>query len=128
LSLGGNAVINLGTGISTLLNFADSSAVAWATPATLSIYNWTGNTSAPGSNDPDQIFVGSGLTALTAQQLSQVLFYSDAGSTLIGHGTLLGTGQLVPEPSSWMLAASLLGLCGLRGRRLGRALAARNRA
>jgi autotransporter-associated beta strand protein len=92
----------------------------------LSIYNWTGSTySSAATNDDGSnltqdrlLFAGSTVPA----NLANVLFYSDAGTTLLGSGhevTYTGGGfevVPVPEPSSLALLAGL-GLFGLGARR-----------
>jgi hypothetical protein len=68
--------------------------------------------------------VFAGLLGLNAGQLSQIQFYSDTGSTLLGPAGEIGFGlpgevelMPVPEPSTWVAGGLLLGLLGYRERR-----------
>jgi autotransporter-associated beta strand protein len=112
--LGGNAIIN----------FDDSSSASWSA-FTLSIWNWGGSYAGGGS---DQLKFGTGSSALTAGQLSQISFYSDNGSTFLGTGGFVGSlGEVVPVPEPMSVCVAL-GLFGLAARReLGRS-ARRRRA
>jgi autotransporter-associated beta strand protein len=121
MTLTANSIINFGAGNASndLLHFDVSSGIAWTGGATLSIYNW--NSSTP-SSSRTQLFFGSDNTALTGSQLSQIYFYSDSGSTLLGVGafTADGFGQLtyalVPEPGTGVMLLGGLGLMTLWGR------------
>ena len=116
LTLSLSSVIDMGAGAS-ILHFLDSSETTWT--GTLSIWNWSGNTLGGGT---DQLFFGNGSgTGLTASQLTQVKFYSDAGTTILpfapGFSAFTGGfGEVVPvpEPSSIFVAMGLLGLAGWR--------------
>ncbi len=121
LTLSLSSVIDMGTG-NSILHFLDSSAATWT--GTLGIWNWSGNTLGGGT---DQLFFGNGSgTGLTVGQLTQVKFYSDAGTTILpfapGFSAFTGGfGEVVPvpEPSSVAVAMGLLGLIGWRERRKG---------
>jgi autotransporter-associated beta strand protein len=110
LTLSSSSIIDLGAGASVLA-FANSSAQAWV--GSLSIYNWSG-TPVVGQGI-DQIYFGTDATGLTADQLSQIAFYSDTGATFLGSGGFAfgADGELVPvpEPATWVTAA--LVLCAL---------------
>ena len=122
LTLSLSSIIDMGAG-SSILHFLDSSAATWT--GILSIWNWSGNTLGGGT---DQLFFGNGSgTGLTASQLTQVRFYSDAGTTILPYAPGFsaftgGFGEVVPvpEPSSVATVLGLLGLVGWRERRKGR--------
>ncbi len=120
LTLAATSVLDLGNGAS-LVTFANSSAAAWTGGATLKVYDWSGNTAGGGT---DAVFFGSDATGLTGTQLSQVAFYSDAGSTFLGNGGILANGEIVPVPEPATVAGALLlvGAAGYKGRRHWRAL------
>jgi autotransporter-associated beta strand protein len=122
VTLSGNSIIDLGGGASVIA-FADSSAQTWT--GTLSIYNWSGT--AGTGNGTDQLYFGTDATGLTATQLGQIAFYSDAGTTFLGTAGFTGDldGELapVPEPSTWFAAALAFGAVGfIQRRRLRKAL------
>lgn len=123
LTLLSSSVIDLANGAS-LLAFANSSAETWT--GTLSIHNWTGTIGV--GDGTDQIYFGSDATGLSLTQLSQILFFSDGGTTLLGSGQILMDGEVVPvpEPSTWIGAALALGAIGFTQRRRLRGLLARH--
>jgi len=110
LTLSSSSIIDLGAGASVLA-FANSSAQAWV--GSLSIYNWSGTPVA--GHGVDQLYFGTDSTGLTADQLGQIAFYSDAGITLLGPaGYTIGMdGEIAPvcEPGTFLAAA--LGFSGL---------------
>jgi hypothetical protein len=115
--LGGDAIINFGA----------SNLATWTGGAILSIYNWAGSTLGGGS---DQLLFGSNSSALTSGQLGQISFYSDAGTTFLGTGAFVGSlGEVVPvpEPSSLLMIAGLLGLATWREHRRWDVLRAKSR-
>ncbi len=119
LTLSLSSVIDMGTG-SSILHFADSHLASWT--GTLSIWNWSGNQGIGGGTD-QLFFGGAGGGGLTASQLTQVKFYSDAGTTILpfapGFSAFTGSfGEVVPvpEPSSVATVLGLLGLIGWRER------------
>lgn len=122
LTLLSSSIIDLANGAS-LLAFANSSAETWA--GTLSIHNWTGTIG--NGNGTDQLYFGSDATGLTGTQLSQILFFSDGGTTLLGSGQILGNGEVVPvpEPSTWAAGALAFGAIAFLQRRRFRGLLAR---
>jgi type VI secretion system secreted protein VgrG len=106
-----NSIIDLGGGASVIA-FASSSAQTWT--GTISIYNWSG---IPGAGDgTDQLYFGTDATGLTAEQLGQIAFYSDSGTTFVGWAgyasDLDGEVVPVPEPSTWFATALALGALG----------------
>ncbi len=115
LTLTASSVLDLSNGAS-IVTFADSSASAWTSGTTLNIYDWTGRASGGGT---DEVFFGNNANGLTTAQLAQVAFYSDAGSTFLGYGGILTNGEVVPVPESSTLvgAAMLVGMVGYRERR-----------
>jgi hypothetical protein len=104
LTLSSNSIIDLGQGTS-ILAFANSSAQTWT--ATLSIYNWSGIPVT--GHGTDQLYFGTDSTGLTADQLSQIAFYSDSGTTFLGIAGFASSmdGELVPvsESGTWFAAA-----------------------
>jgi autotransporter-associated beta strand protein len=116
LTLSNNSIIDLGAGAS-ILAFANSSAQTWS--GTLSVYNWSGT--ALTGNGTDQIYFGTDSTGLTATQLSQIAFYSDSGTTLLGTAVYASglDGEVVPvsESSTWFAAALAFGGLGFTQRR-----------
>ena len=100
LTLQSNSVLNLNNG-SSIIAFANSSAQTWS--GMLSIYNWAGSPSGGGTN---QVYFGNDNTGLTAAQLADVIFYSDAGNTALGFAQILADGEIVPtavpEPATWV--------------------------
>ena len=69
----------------------------------------------------DHVYAGLDATGLTSTQLSQIQFYSDAGSTPVGAGAaILSSGEVVaasPTPEPAMLSLIGFGAVGLMGRR-----------
>jgi autotransporter-associated beta strand protein len=124
LTLSSNSTIDLGAGAS-ILAFANSSAQTWT--GTLSIYNWSG-TPVTG-HGTDQLYFGTDATGLTAEQLSQMAFYSDSGATFLGIGGYASDGEIapVPEPGTWFAAALAFGAIGFTQRRRLRKFFATNR-
>jgi autotransporter-associated beta strand protein len=116
LTLSSSSTIDLGGGAS-ILAFANSSPQTWT--GTLSIYNWSGTPGA--GNGTDQLYFGTDSTGLTSTQLSQIAFYSDSGTTLLGTAVYASgmDGEVVPvtEPSTWFAAALAFGGLGFTQRR-----------
>ncbi len=119
LTLSSSSIIDLASGAS-ILAFAQSNSQTWT--GTLSIYNWSG-TQITG-NGTDQLIFGSNISGLTLAQLSQISFYSGAGSGFLGTGSWATDldGEVVPlaavpEPSTWAAAALALGVIAWTQRR-----------
>jgi autotransporter-associated beta strand protein len=116
LTLSSGSIIDLGNGAS-ILAFANSANQTWS--GTLSIYNWSGT--AVTGKGIDQIYFGTDSTGLTSTQLSQIAFYSDFGTTLLGTGAFASglDGEVVPVPETgtWVAAALAFGSLGLTQRR-----------
>ncbi len=116
LTLSSTSIIDFGNlGGGSTLRFADSSAIAWT--GTLRVYNYTNAAGAGG----DHLYFGTNPNAgLTAAQLGQISFFSDAGATPLsraGFGPLNGEVSPVPEPSSVAIGVGLVGMIGWRERR-----------
>jgi len=113
LTLNANSVIDLGsfTGLHSL-TFANSSGIAWATNATLTISNWQGTIWSPGTAGSVLFGVGG----LTSAQLSQVRW---APQGLSGAGLINSNGELtpIPEPRVYAAALALLAAVGWRERK-----------
>jgi autotransporter-associated beta strand protein len=124
LTLTSSSVIDL-AGTNPSLHFAASNGQSWS--GTLSIWNWNGTLTT--GNGVEQIAFGSNASGLTAAQLSQISFYSDAGTSFLGTAKFAPDfdGEIipVPEPSTWIGAALALGAVGFTQRRRLRALALR---
>ncbi|HTQ39316.1 MAG TPA: autotransporter-associated beta strand repeat-containing protein [Pirellulales bacterium] len=86
LQVTANSHIDLGSGTS-VLHFAASNAIPWS--GALTIDDWSGSLSGGG---PDQIFVGSDATGLSAYQLANIVF---TGSGM-PDAVQLATGEVVP--------------------------------
>jgi autotransporter-associated beta strand protein len=111
LTLSANSVIDLRS-FSGNLSFANSSAALWTVETTLSIWNWNGTNqygTSYGAGDR-HIFFGNNASGLSSNQLAQISFYSDSGSSFIGNAWLASTGEIgvVPEPQAIVTAAILL--------------------
>ena len=97
LRLAGSTTIQLGTDSGgAVLNFANSSAVAW-NAGTLSITSWNGNTAGGGS---DQIKFGTDAAGLTAAQLAKVKWIAPNGGADVTGAKILSTGEIVPADST----------------------------
>lgn len=124
LTLSATSTIDLGSysAVNTRqLVFANSSAITWATNATLIISNWQGI--AQQSSLVSQILFGTG--GLTSSQLAQIRFAPyDSRPTIDGGELLGGGGELVPipEPRVYAAAAALLAAIAWRERKRLRAL------
>ena len=120
LTLSATSVIDMGAG-SSVLRFADSHLETWV--GTLRVFNWSGNQNIGGGTD--QLFFGDGSgIGLQPAQLTQIKFYSDAGTTILpfapGFSAFTGGfGEVVPvpEPGAVATALALLGLIAWRERR-----------
>lgn len=106
LSLTSSSIIDLANGAS-IIKFANSNGT-WT--GTLNIYNWTGIPVIGGGTD--QLFFGSDTSGLTGTQLSQIAFYSGAGTGFLGGAEWANptTGEVVPfsevpEPGTWFVGA-----------------------
>jgi hypothetical protein len=117
LTLQSSSIIDMANGAS-IIAFADSHTASWS--GTLKIYDWTGTVGT--GNGTDQLYIGANNTTqrLTSAQLSDIIFYSDAGITQIAGATIqLADGEVVPvpEPSTWVAGALALAAVGYTQRR-----------
>src|SRR4029077_8930604 len=101
VAMAASSIIDLGSGAS-ILAFDNSSGNTWT--GTLHVYDYSGTPFT--GNGADQLYFGNNTSGLTAGQLLQINFYSDAGTTFLGFGGW-GTdsdGEVVPvpEPSTWI--------------------------
>ena len=107
-----------GIGALTLQSSSIIDMASWS--GTLKIYDWTGTVGT--GNGTDQLYIGANNTTqgLTSAQLSDIIFYSDAGITQIAGATIqLADGEVVPvpEPSTWVAGALALAAVGYTQRR-----------
>jgi len=112
LTLSSNSTFDFGSTGSAVIYFADSSATAWTSGATIDVYNWNGSGSGGGNN---QIFFGSTANGLTSTQIGDILFINPDGLTGVFAGQMMNSGELVamvpaPEPSTYLAGAFLAGL------------------
>jgi hypothetical protein len=126
-----SAVLN-GLGLHTL---GSTITLGGSTRSSLILQNWSGNfTLSSGTNDTGLLQFSS--AGLTANQLGQIRFYSDSGTTFTNFGTFVGTEivpvaelsqinlivagpVVVPEPAAMMLlwfVTIILGALRLRHR------------
>lgn len=110
LTLSENSTIDLGNySGSRILRFADSSSVVWTNAKILQIWNWQG---ASGVGDRN-IYFGNSSSGLGSNQLAQIAFYSDSGSSFLGTASIYNTGEIgyvpvIPEPEAIISAIILL--------------------
>ncbi|MGB8853336.1 MAG: PEP-CTERM sorting domain-containing protein [Pirellulales bacterium] len=97
---GGTSVINFSTYAATF-NFA---TLSLAPSSQLAIWNYAG------ADDVLRIATGT-----ATGSLSQIAFYSDAGTTYLGEGSFVGT-TIVPVPEPSTLVIGLAGLAGIAAR------------
>jgi hypothetical protein len=98
LTLTSDSVLNLsGTGSSLAFTGSDSFDPG---SFTLEVWNWDGSDSLLFSPQ------------ITPAELSQIVFYSDSGATLIGGGSIGPDGRIYPVPEPATIVAAL-GLCGV---------------
>ncbi|MGB8169481.1 MAG: autotransporter-associated beta strand repeat-containing protein [Chthoniobacteraceae bacterium] len=130
LSVTADSIIDFGNGVGNG-NTLKFSSLALTAGVPLKIYNWTGSLYDMGSTDPGTNLLQDRLLfsadAATGNDLTNVVFYSDNGVTVLASGAQVayaGPGGgfeivAVPEPSSVALlgGAALLGLAGYRRRR-----------
>jgi len=108
LTLSDNSIIDLSTGTSDVLRFANSAAATWNTNISLTIQNWNGSLSGGGN---DEIFFGTGSSGLTASEIAEVQFLNPGGFAAGTYGaTILSTGEIVPIPEASTWISGLLGV------------------
>lgn len=123
LTLTANSTIDFGTGNASELTFSTLTLGS----NNLNIWNWTttngfspdGGTAGDGLRDR---LLFTTLGTLSATDLSQIHFFSDGGTTVLGDGRQISFGgnqELVPvpEPTTIFGALALVGLVGYRERR-----------
>jgi fibronectin-binding autotransporter adhesin len=95
-----------------LLHFSSSNQANGQIPQNwsgrLNIYDWA-------NDGTDQLYLGTSNTGLNNTQLSQIYFYSDAGSGFLGNGQISAEGGVtpVPEPSTILAGLVVLGFTGV---------------
>jgi hypothetical protein len=78
-----------------VLNFGDSSGLAWSSNTVLLIQNWSGSLYGGGNQ---QVIFGSNSAALTSQQLSQIQFQNPTGFPAGNYpARILATSEIVPD-------------------------------
>jgi hypothetical protein len=93
LGSGTNSTLNL-VSPASIMNFADSSSLAWADDSMLTVAGWSGS---PYGGGRQQIIFGKNSSALTSAQLAHVQFQNPAGlATGIYPARLLASGEIVP--------------------------------
>jgi autotransporter-associated beta strand protein len=107
---GGASTLSLGTS-GDVINFADSSALAWT--GTLAISDWNGASAGGGS---DEVFFGA-TNDLTHAQLADITFTDgsvDGNSFVTDSAVQLADGELVaaaiPEPGAWAMMLAGAGM------------------
>ena len=116
LTLGsGTSILDFSTA-SGIVSFAASNAQTWT--GTLQVWNWSGTIATGGGTD--RLFFGTNTSGLTAGQISNITFYTGAGTGQINLPLqLLSNGELVPvpEPSALLGGLALLSPIAWRSRR-----------
>lgn len=110
-----SSVIDMGSGTSSILHFADSSAKTWS--GSLQVLGWDGDAAGGGG---DQLLFGTTASGLTASQLARISFIDPAGQPSGTYGAqMLSNGEVVPtpEPTSIAVFGLATGLLALRRRR-----------
>ena len=100
LTLGADSAIDVGTGGTGVVAFADSRQADWNLTATLGILNWSGD---PAGGAPQRLLFGSNAEGLSAGQLDRLRFVNPHG-LLPGtyYAAILATGEVVPAvPTRW---------------------------
>jgi autotransporter-associated beta strand protein len=110
MALTGNSTIDMGSLGGSVLDFADSHLMPWS--GTLTISNWNGSLSGGGA---DELFCGSSNSALTAGQLSDIVFINPNGLSGQFQATILPTGEIVPVPEPMSLVILSFGVACLLG-------------
>jgi fibronectin-binding autotransporter adhesin len=117
LTVTANSVLDFGAGVDSQLVFAD--AGLWT--GILNIWNYDGSKYNPGMDK----LLFTNTTSMTANNLTDVRFFSDAGMTLIGtEGAFIGN-ELVPVPEASTVGTALLLLLGIGWRERRQAVRAR---
>ncbi len=129
LTLNENSTIDMGTRGGTdksIINFADSSSIAWSAGKQWSIVNWSGIGSlngtigvkdplATGGGGSDRLIFGGDIDGLTLTQLAQIKFINPDGyAPGVYDAIILSTGEIVPvvpEAETWV-ALMVLALLG----------------
>jgi len=127
LTLSGNSILDLGALDTNTFSFNNATLASFG--GSIKVYNWSGanygigETADHGTATDDRIFIGSDLFGQNSQ-ITNISFFSDSGSTLIGAGmqvSFSGGFEIVPvpEPATTALlgAVALCALIGYRERR-----------
>ncbi|MEO0793650.1 MAG: PEP-CTERM sorting domain-containing protein [Verrucomicrobiota bacterium] len=108
LTLSDDSVIDF-SGSNADVRFADSSSESWGS-STLTISDWDGRLVGGGN---EQLFFGNSASGLNGSQIQNVFFENPMGLPAGTYGArILTTGEVVPvvpEPSTYLFGASLVG-------------------
>lgn len=83
------------SGAACIVHFGSSSSLVWSNQAVLNVNNWSGSLNGGGGQ---QIIFGNGPGALTAQQLSLIVFRNPSGLRAgMYPARILASGEIVPD-------------------------------
>ncbi len=102
LNLADNSTIDLGTGTSHSIKFANSSAVSWTASKKLNITNWQGAFNGT-AGTKGRVFIGTTSAGVTSGQLAQIQFTDAIGNYY--PAIILSTGEIVPTATITTTAA-----------------------
>jgi fibronectin-binding autotransporter adhesin len=101
LALTSNSAIDMGSGSSSIIHFADSGAAANAWSGTLSIVNWDGAAGVVSNGSTDQVlFTNSGNGGLSASQKAAIHFAGYNGAVALNSTLFPGSIEIVPASLS----------------------------
>lgn len=120
LTLSGNSTINFGAGSQDVLNFAGFASHTPGT-TTLAILGWSGSANTVGTSATDRLIFGGSAASFNSAFAQADVTFAGFGSgfkaiDLVGGSTFEIVA--VPEPATVFFTLALVGLIGLRERRL----------